>query len=219
MLLQREDGFSTFEVKFEQGRDVVFAELPPGNYGFREIYCNSKHWNLALQHWPRFQVYAEKTALLGGVLVYIDENNALTVSRTRRSKNRDEALLLFGRISTDRRTSVVSAYTGKVIDPLAIELRAKWKHWELRDASDKKMKTTKNDWPSLHSCYRAEGDVNGLWLGNLQSNVIYENGTLTRVTIENTWNSFSPHFIDCVKSVLTEFHPVKKGQLHYVLYI
>jgi hypothetical protein len=219
LLISRSPGLKMYEIDFNPGSDVVAAELPPGVYGFRGINCGGRRWDLTLRDWPRFQVFPGKLSMLGGVSVYLNENDSMSVDRSNRAASRDEALSFLGRIPTESRANVVSAYTGQAISGPGIESPARWRNWELTDAEGKEVKKGDRQWPSFQACYRGEGDVNSLWLGNLKFEMDYDKAQLVETKQADSWSSFSSHFVDCVKSSIKEFRPKSQEHLHYVIYI
>ncbi len=219
LFVSRSGELKTYEIAFNPGKDVIVSEIPAGVYGYKEIYCGGRHWDLTHKGWPRFQAFEGKIAVLGGVSIYLNETGSMSTNLSNREKCRDEALKLLGRIPTESKANLVSAYTGQPISATAIESPARWKHWEVTDPAGKKIKKDERDWPSFHSCYRGEDDINALWLGNLEFAVDYDKANLVEARQSETWHTFSGHFVDCVKASLKDFHPRTKGRLHYVLYI
>lgn len=219
LLARRNDELKTYEIAFNPGKDVIVSELPAGVYGFTEIYCSGRHWDLTHKEWPRFQAFAGKIAVLAGVSIYLNQNGSMSAERSGREKSRDDTLKLLGRIPTESKSSVVSAYTGQPIPPASTEFPAQWKHWEVTGASGKQIPKDERDWPSLRACYRGEGEVNALWLGNLEFAADYDRASLVEAKQARTWHTFTDHFVECVKAQLKDFHPKSRERLHYVLYI
>lgn len=217
--LQKKSQFKSYDLHFQPGRDILFAELPEGTYRYKQIFCGSNHWDLLGSTWVGFQVFPHSLSLVGGISIELMSSHRMNIRIDRRTDDRDEALRLFGRLPTAELDRVVSAYTGKAIPREKIEKPARWKDWELKDETGKIVKVEKKDWPSFHSCYQGEKNVNALWLGNLEFQATYEKGELVKLENTEVWNSLTDHFSDCAKETLKAYRPKESAHLTYTLYL
>lgn len=216
LILLRAGGVKTFLVDFPQGSDVFFAELPEGLYRFKGVNCGHQDWDLTFQKMPHFEVFAGKISVLSGFSLYITAAQNLNTQMSGREKNRTETLAVVGRVSTEVRDKLVSGYTGKPIVAAKLESPAQWTHWKVEPLP---AKTEDRSWPTFHACYRGEGDVNALWLGQVNLNAVYDEGKLVSAEPETTWNTFSEQFLKCAKEALQDFHPRVQSRLQYKIYL
>jgi hypothetical protein len=214
--VQRAVTLKVEQIAFDPGHDTIFAQLPEGDYSFKELHCGRKWWDLVLHKMPEFKSWAGKIAIAGGLNLKVGDSQRLSIHWSNRAANREETLKILGRLPASFKNQVVSAYTGTPIHQDDVAAPINWKEW---DVTGEKQKSAKKDaqWPDFRSCYQGESRINGLWLGGIKLLVDYKKSEMVNLSVEPTWNTFSSHYLDCAKAVLRDFHPKAAGELHYTI--
>ena len=219
LLVKPKESAKVYVLDLIKGRDVIFAELPSGIYGFDSISCGVRQWNFISQHLANFEVYPGKISLVNGFSVFLSGRVNLTLEKNNRTQSRSSALSFFGRLSEENKARVVSSYTGKAIAASELEKSPRWKHWEQKNEQGELVKKPEKDWPSFRSCYAGEFDINPLWLGDLRLEAVFEKGNLLQVNAISSWNSYTEHFSQCIRDSLKDFHPKNLQHFSYELYL
>jgi hypothetical protein len=215
LALGKNDTLLNYDVEFQPGQDLVFAELPPGIYHYKEIDCGSTHWDLRFNEYPPFQVIENRAVLAAELSFQVRGVRNADISSDHFRKIESAGLLK--KIPNSENHPLLSAFTGKTIPRSLIETPIVYKKWLLKDDTGAPIKMGKFGWPNFHLCYRDEAKRNGLYLGNLELSADYENGNLTDVKILDAPNTFTDHFIECAKATLQDFHPIHMQKSEYFL--
>ena len=210
------DMVKTYDVDLQPGKTSVIADLPAGVYAYRKLYCGSRKWSFEGR--ARFQVFPGKISLLEAIDVNITGARNLKFTADR-EQSRLAVYDLFVHLPGENRNSVVSGYTGQMIEFSRLEKPARFKKWDYADGSGNPVSNTLKDWPNFKMCYVTEWKTNPLQLGNLSIETSYENAVLQEVKVLDTWNTYTPAFLECAKSVLTQFRPKALTQVRYTVYL
>jgi hypothetical protein len=198
--LRREGQVETRDVKFLPGKEKIFAELAPGKYRFKEVYCGLSHWDLAFIPWQAVEVFPNKISLASGLALTVDGYGQMQWEFSSRATNQRIAKSLLTDLNADDQTRVVSAYTGKPI--------------QLTDVENTRLSKDEPDYPSAVSqCLEIEKGTNPLWLGNLKIEAKYRAKKLVQYSEDPAWNTFSAGFKQCVYSGLKAYRPKTGKQM------
>lgn len=138
---------------------------------------------------------------------------------SKRNEERKLILKLISRLPASAQKKLISGYIGINIQATHLEKLARWKNWEQRDENETILKNEDKDWPLFKSCYQAEAEYNGLWLGNLQFKAFYEKSTFLRLDSIETWNTFTHSFKECAISKIKEFKPQNNTKISLTFYL
>jgi hypothetical protein len=223
LILTAAEGADTYQITLRTGKELYVTELPEGRYRVKLFQGGGTRWRLTRKQWPVFQVRPGKLNVACGVSLDVDGYLDLKSKLVNRRQSLDDTRELLGRIS-EPRDQLVSAYTGHPItaDLVADTVHWDWgaKHWSVepkRPAFDRQDAAARAWWPDLDPCYDGEELVNALWLGNLPVTARYEGGELVAADLRDGGSTFTPHFAECVRAQLRQFHPPGKERLEYRL--
>jgi hypothetical protein len=206
-----------YTIDIKVGKSTVLADLPEGTFAYQKLNCGSSKWTL--WEYAPFQIFAGKISLLGDIGITLTNAKRVNFHSNDREKNRLDAIDLFINLPKENKSPVVSGYTGQEIDSTKLERPARYKKWDYLDGNAMPIKNSEKDWPSFKVCYEPERKINALWLGNLVMDASYDQGHQEELKVREGWNTFTPAFRDCAKSVMEKFVPKAHSQVRYVIYL
>lgn len=160
--------------------------------------------SLSESTWAQFRVEDKKISLIAPVELSISDTRRISVEKPNRHSTNIQVLTIWGLLSDEIKKDLISGYTLKSINGELIYHGNSWDKREVSLDGEKYRKVSLKNFVNFHSCYASEREINGLWLGEIKVGVEYRKSQTPLIQIEDSLHTFSDHFIECVKSRITE---------------
>lgn len=202
------------QIDLKYGKEFVLAETKPGIYYLHDFYCGRYHWDLTDITWAQFHVEQNKVSLIAPLKFKITDTKRISVKASNRKNTYQKVSAIWGLLNDETKKLLISGYTLTPITATLIRNNESWGNREISFNGKDFENIKKRKYVNFKSCYAGEGKVNGLWLGQLKVDIDYQGDQVSSIKFENDNHTFSNHFIDCVKSEISEFknkdfHPKK----------
>lgn len=192
------------QIEFKYGKEFVFAETKPGTYGLHNFTCGRYNWDLTEDEMAPFQVQQGKISMVAPIRIRISDAKRIATRGLKRKLQYDEMQKIWGLISSESKQALVSGYTLKPINEEMFQQKNSWNTVEVSYDGKIFSKIDAKKFVSFKTCYKGEGMINDLWLGELRMDVDFSNKSEPIIQVEDGKHIFSDHFVDCVKSTLKE---------------
>lgn len=206
--LKRGEDKSHIHVDIKYGKNEVLVETKPGTYYFHDLNCGKHDWDLNTNRVARFKVIENKVSLTAPVVFKISDKLRITFTDVNRKTMKERSLNTWGALSDQTKSNLISGYTSVPITSELIEASHSWGETEVSTDGVKFKKVDRKEFSLFKSCYSAEDDVNGLWLGHIAATVSFDNPV--NIDMGTQPNSFTNQFVDCVKSEVSRFDNSEK---------
>jgi hypothetical protein len=215
ILKSASDG-SKIEVDVKYGKSFILAETKPGIYYFHDFQCGRYRWDMKEKTWAQFRVEKEKVSVIAPIQFKVSDARTMYTTKADRKLAYEKISAIWGLINDATKKALISGYTLKPITEDLFRNNDSWGERQVSYNGETFEKIKKSKFVGFKSCYAGEGNVNGLWLGQLKVDVDYSS-TTPAISIGDDLHTFSNQFVECVKSEISGFKledtKIKKARL------